>query len=105
MANQLGQHCSTTTSERVEGCLQVARIPQNDGGDQQVQPRCPISLVLERAVAQLAQAVKEHGAGERVGRLALIQPGIGDAWESLQPCTLSGLARVVRHEGELAIER
>ena len=29
----------------------------------------------------------------------------GHAWESLQPCTLSGLARVVRHEGELAIER
>ena len=29
----------------------------------------------------------------------------GDAWRFLQACTLSALARGVRHEGELAVER
>jgi len=29
----------------------------------------------------------------------------GDAWGFLQPCTLSGLAPGVRHEGELSVER
>ena len=75
--DQLGRHRRAAMPEHVERRVQIARVPQDNGGDQQVQPRCPIGLVLEGAVAQLAQAVEEYRAGKRIARLALVQPGIG----------------------------
>src|SRR5947209_2472008 len=57
------------------GELQVARIPHDDG-DEQVQPRGAIGLVLEGAVAHLAKPAEEEGAGERVARLPLVQAAL-----------------------------
>ena len=60
VAHQVGRDRDAPGGERIEGGLQVARVPQDDSRDQQVQPRGAEGLVLERAVAQLAQAVEEH---------------------------------------------
>jgi len=56
------------------GELQVARIPQDDRCDEQVQPRSAVGLVLEGTVAHLAQAAEEDRAGERVPGLPLVEP-------------------------------
>jgi hypothetical protein len=70
--DQLGRHRRAAMPECIERRLQIARVPQYDGGDQQVQPRRPVGLVLERAVAQLPQAVEEYRAGKRIARLSLV---------------------------------
>jgi hypothetical protein len=68
VAHQLWRRRGTAGGERVEGGLQVSRVPQDDGRDHQVQPGRPVGLVLESAVAQLAQAMGEHGPRQRVAR-------------------------------------
>ena len=50
-----------------------------------------MALVLEGAVAQLAQAVEEDGAGERVAGLALVEDAAGAA-------ALLGVVEPVEHE-------
>jgi len=55
------------------GTLQVSRVPQDDGGHDQVKAGCPVLLVFVGAVADLAQAVDEHRASQAVARLALVQ--------------------------------
>jgi hypothetical protein len=47
----------------------------------------PIALLLETAVADFAQAVEEHGAGQRVAGLAFVQLGMHAAaqLDALQP--------------------
>ena len=50
---------------------------------------------------RLAQMDVECIAGEVLERPA---GGIGDAWESLQDCTLSGRRRDAREQGELAVD-
>jgi len=44
-------------------------------------------LLLETAVADFTQSVEEHSAGQRVARLALVQPGMHPAAQvdALQP--------------------
>lgn len=45
--------------------LEVARVPQNNRRDEQVQLRGAVSLVLEGPVTHLAQALEEDHAGQR----------------------------------------
>lgn len=45
----------------------------NDRG-QQAQPGCPEVLIFERAVAERASVVKEHGSALRIAGVALSQP-------------------------------
>ena len=54
------------------GLLEVSRVPQDDGRDEQVEAGGAVGLVLERAVAQLAQAAEEDRAGERVAALGVV---------------------------------
>jgi hypothetical protein len=49
VTDQCGRYRHAAAPERVERRLQAACVPQDDGSDQQVQPRCPIGLGLERA--------------------------------------------------------
>ena len=53
--------------------LQVNRIPQHDGSRHQVEAAGSVTLLLETAVADFPQAVEEHGAGQRVAGLALVE--------------------------------
>ncbi len=52
------------------------RVPQDDGRRDQVQATGPVALLLEGPVADLAQTVEDHGAGQRIACLPLVQPGV-----------------------------
>src|SRR6218665_796651 len=66
---------------------QIDRVPQHDGRRHQIEAAGTVALLLETAVADFAQAVEEHGAGQRVARSPLVQPGMHPAaqLDALQP--------------------
>ncbi len=74
-------------TQGIRGPFQINRIPQNDGCRHQVKAAGPVALLLKAAVADFAQAVEEHGAGQRVARLTLVQSGMHAAaqFDALQP--------------------
>ena len=91
--------------------LQVNRIPQHDGGCHQVEAAGPVALLLEAAVADFTQAVEEHGAGQRVARLAFVQPGMHAAaqLDALQPvqdeqCALDA-SQLTQGDGQAVLAR
>ena len=63
------------------GVAEVDRIPEDDGGDREVEARGTVALVFEGAVPDLTMTMKKQGAGERISGLAFIEPGIGTASE------------------------
>ena len=72
----------TEIPQRLHGPFQVDRVPQHDGGHHPIEAAGAIALVLEAAVADFAQPVHEHGAGQRVPGLALVQAGLRAAPQS-----------------------
>ena len=60
-----------------DGLFEVAGVPQDDGGYEQVEAGGAVGLVFEPAVLQFAELVKEQRSGERVARLSLVEPGLG----------------------------
>ena len=68
-------------AQRGDGAFEINGVPEDDGGDDQVETARPIALVLEAAVAQVALPVEEDGAGERVPGFALIG---SDTWTRLR---------------------
>lgn len=57
--------------------IEIARIPQRDRGDEKIEARGPVELVLEAPVANFAEPVEEDSTSERIAGLALVQPGVG----------------------------
>ena len=57
----------------VERPTEIHGIPERDRGGDEREPACTVLLRLGRAISQSAEAVKAHGAGEGVARLALIE--------------------------------
>ena len=55
------------------GALEIPRVPQDDCGDQEVQARSAVSLVLVGAIADLAEAVDEDSPRQAVACFALGQ--------------------------------
>ena len=55
---------------------EIDGVPEDDSRDGEIEARGPVSLIFEGAVADFAETVKEHRPGERVARLALVEPGI-----------------------------
>ena len=60
-------------AQGLDGALQVSRVPEDDGGDEQVQAGSAVLLVLVGPVADLAEPVDEDRACQAVARLALVQ--------------------------------
>lgn len=54
--------------------FEIAGVPQDDGGDEQVEAGGAIGLVLEPPITQFAELVEEERACERVAGLALVGP-------------------------------
>ena len=69
------------------GTLKVAGVPQDDGGNHQIQPGRAVLLVLVGAVADFAETMDEDGAGEAVAGFALVQllAGLPAECRILQP--------------------
>ncbi len=55
-----------------DGALEVPRVPQDDGGDEEVQARSAVLLVLVGAVTDLAKAMDENGPRQAVACFALV---------------------------------
>ncbi len=62
-----------TFAQSGDGAFQIHGVPENDGGDNQVQAAGAISLVLETAVAEVALAVEEDGTRESVSGFAFVE--------------------------------
>src|SRR5215472_6319017 len=58
------------------GAVEIDGVPMDDGRGDQAEARGAEALVLERAVADLALAMEEHRATQRIAGLALIEPGM-----------------------------
>ena len=72
MGQQMVWH-ALDLAEHGDGPLQIAGVPQDDGGDDQVEAGGAMLLVLVGPITNLAQAMNEHGAGEAVAGLAFVQ--------------------------------
>lgn len=77
----------TSLAQRLRCPVEINGVPQNDSGSYQIQTAGAIALLLETEVADFTQAVEEHGPGQRVSRLTLVQPGMDMATQLdiLQP--------------------
>ena len=59
------------------GAAEIDGVPQDHGGDGEIEAGRPVFLIFEGPVADFAEAMKEHRPGERVARLALVEAGVG----------------------------
>ena len=80
---QLAIHRLPRFAHRLGGAFQVHRVPQHDGGRHQVETAGPVALLLEAPIPDFAEAVEEHRPGQGVARLALVQPGEGQAGDDI----------------------
>ena len=55
------------------GAIEVPRVPQDDCGDEEVQARGAVLLVLVGAVTDLAEAMDEDGPRPAVACFALVE--------------------------------
>ena len=58
------------------GVAEIDRIPEDDGGDDEIEARSPVELIFEGAVADFAKAMKEYRPGKRVACLSLVEAGV-----------------------------
>ena len=56
-----------------DGRLQISRVPEDDGGDKQVEAGGAVLLVLVGSVADFAEPMDEDRAGQAVAGLALVE--------------------------------
>ena len=80
-------HGLAVLPDRANRPLQIDRVPEHDGRRHQIQAAGAVALVLEAPVAHLAQAIEEHGPGQGVSGLALVEPSLDAAaqFDVLQP--------------------
>ena len=64
-------------AQLVDGASEIDGVPEDDGGDREIEARGAVALILESPIADLAEAMKEHGPLESVVRLALVEAGAG----------------------------
>lgn len=65
--------------QRLRRPLQIDRVPPHDSRRHQIEAAGPIALLLKAAVADFAQPVEEHGAGQCIARFALVQSSLDAA--------------------------
>jgi hypothetical protein len=64
------------------GALEIPRVPQDDCGDEEVQARSAVLLVLVGAVADLAEAMDEDSPRQAVACFATCSIG----WSTVRSC-------------------
>ena len=69
------------------GAIEIARVPQDDRGDQEVQARSSVLLVLVGAVADLAEAMDEDRARQAIARFPFVEflAGLAAQFSIFQP--------------------
>ena len=79
--------------ERLDRALEVNGVPQNDSGNDEVESARAVSLVLEAAIADLAEAVEKDGALQGMFCFAFVEPS-GDTPRSSTSCSQSKVKSV-----------
>ena len=69
------------TAEMVHGSSEIDCVPVNNGAHDQVEPRGPEGLALERAVTDLTTLMEKHGPFQLMGRLAFVEARLATAPE------------------------
>src|SRR3954454_20154627 len=67
------RHWDTVPTERVQGAAEIDGVPQHDGRGDQREPAGAMLLGFGATIAQAAEAVEAHGAGQCIARFALVQ--------------------------------
>jgi len=80
-ASSLSGRVSALGAKLGNGVAEVDGVPEDDGGDREVEAGGTVALVFEGAVPDLPVTMEKQGAGERVSGLALVEPGVGTASE------------------------
>ena len=63
----------------IGGPAEIEGIPVCNGGDEQVEPRCAVLLVLKSSIGEPALAVGVDGVCQSVPGLSLVQSGLAGA--------------------------
>jgi len=58
------------------GAGEIDRVPKDHSGNREINTGSAVALVFEGAVANFAVSMKKQGPGERVARLALVEPRV-----------------------------
>jgi hypothetical protein len=66
-------HVNTAAAQMPDGTVEIDSVPKGDCRGEKGQPGGTMTLVLERAVAQFAEAVEEDRTGKRVAGLTLVE--------------------------------
>ena len=60
-------------AEFLHRLVQVDRVPEDDSGGQEIQPACPVTLVLIATVAEFTETIEEDHPPQGVAGLSFIQ--------------------------------
>lgn len=55
-------------AQRVDGAGEIDGVPENDGGDHEIEAGSPVALVFESPIRDFAEPMKEHNPLERPRR-------------------------------------
>jgi hypothetical protein len=67
----------TLFGEGIQGCIEVDGVPVADRCGDEVEAGRTVALLVVGVVAELAESVEEHGAGERVACFSFVQARSG----------------------------
>ena len=69
-------HCLATGAQFLHGAPEIDGVPEDDGGDGEIEAGRAVTLVFKGSVADFAEPVKEYRSGKGVPRLALVEAGV-----------------------------
>ena len=64
-------------AQLVDGAAEIDGVPEDDGGDGEIEAGGAVALVFEGPIADFAETVEEHGTGEGVACFALVETSVG----------------------------
>ena len=74
MGEGLVRHSLAALTDGGDRLLKINRVPENDGGDHEVQPACAMPLVFVRSIPEFSEPVEEHSPCQGIFRLAFVEP-------------------------------
>ncbi len=77
MGQEIIRQVRATGAELFNGSAEINRVPEDDGGDRQVEPRGAVALILKGSVPEFAMAMEEQSSSQSVTSLALVETCIG----------------------------
>jgi hypothetical protein len=64
--NRLSSNSPVRFADRLDGPVQIHGVPQDNGGDNQIEAAGSVSLVFEAAVADFTESIQKDGSGQGI---------------------------------------